>query len=144
MVSGNAGCNGGWISWVYKYIRDNAGVDEESAYPYEALVSSKGFCFTIVVGNKHTINKRTTIKPLNMSLFSTDIQPMTTVNDCHRTGISNRLFKVSSMYVNHDLNSVVKGLLRRPESQKTAFNLIVISLETRKSQEDSGLSSVRH
>ncbi|XP_068243057.1 crustapain-like [Palaemon carinicauda] len=38
---GNYGCNGGKSYIAYKYIRDNEGIDTESAYPYTA---SDGHC----------------------------------------------------------------------------------------------------
>ncbi|XP_068243055.1 crustapain-like [Palaemon carinicauda] len=33
---GNYGCGGGWPYAAYQYIRDNGGIDTESAYPYTA------------------------------------------------------------------------------------------------------------
>jgi cathepsin L len=32
------GCNGGWMSWAYDYVRNAGGINTQSAYPYTAAV----------------------------------------------------------------------------------------------------------
>jgi len=40
---GNQGCNGGWVSYAYKYIQANKGIDTEQSYPYQGYDSSCRF-----------------------------------------------------------------------------------------------------
>lgn len=77
---GNNGCNGGLMDNAFQYIKDNGGIDTESAYPYEAIddtchfnkksigATDKGFV-DIPSGDEEAMKKAvSTIGPVSVAI----------------------------------------------------------------------------
>ncbi|EFA77003.1 hypothetical protein PPL_09755 [Heterostelium album PN500] len=74
---GNSGCNGGWMTGVYDYIKRAGGVSEESSYPYNGVVqkcrpsgSKYGAIvnYVIIDNEQAMVNALTNVGPVAIAL----------------------------------------------------------------------------
>lgn len=59
---GNQGCNGGWMSWAFDYIKKNCGIEREWTYPYENKDDICRYLFPLVAAD---IRGYATVQSLN-------------------------------------------------------------------------------
>ncbi|RWS25097.1 Cathepsin L-like protein [Leptotrombidium deliense] len=120
---GNYGCNGGYVTKAFEYIKDNNGVDTETSYPYVGFddechfesrsVGANVTGFTnIESGSEEALQQATaTIGPISVAIDATDFQ------DYHGGIFDDKQCETGSMFLHHAVTVIGYGVDEKTGAQ---------------------------